>query len=86
MEKQNNETKSLNYDYQELDEYLSRMISPVELDEYFRGAHTAFTRVLQLLVCTEQMQDLSFMPEETGFRTLDEFFQILGNLEKEGES
>ncbi len=86
MKQQNNETKPFNYDYQELDEYLSKMISPAELDEYFRGVHTAFTRVLQLLVCTGEMQDLSFMPEETGFRNLDEFFQILGNLEEGGES
>lgn len=82
MEKQNNETKQLTYDYHELDEYLSKMIEPDTLDQYFRGLHTAFTRVLQDFVCTGESNDLAFMPEESQVRLLDEFFQIIGRLNK----
>ena len=60
------------------------MIDPDILDQYFRGFHTAFIHVLQLLVCTGKMQELSFMPEETEVRNLDELFQILGQLKKKG--
>ena len=75
---------TLAYDYAKLDEYLTKITDPHSLDQDFRGFHTAFTHVLQLLVCTREMQDLFFTPEETNARTLDEFFQILGQLQKKG--
>ena len=74
--------QNLTYDYAKLDEYLTKMIDPDTLDQSFRGFHTAFTLILQLLVCTGEMQELSFKTEATEVRDLDELFQILGQLKK----
>ena len=60
--------QNLTYDYAKLDEHQTKTIDPHYLDQYFHGLHPTFTRVLQHLVCTGELQDLAFMPEESQVR------------------
>ena len=80
------ERTQLTFDYQKLDEYLTKWIDPQRLNELFRILHCEFTKTLIIAYNEGSSQGNAVNDELLSLTSLDEFFHILGNLEKGGES
>ncbi len=78
--------QKLTYDYTKLDEYL-KFIDPETLDQYFRALHSQFTKTLIIAFNLDSSSSGEAIDDDARYvGRLDEFFQILGNLEKGGKS
>lgn len=78
--------QKLTYDYQKLDEYLTKMIEPQGLNELFRILHCEFTKTLIIAYNMDSSGSNAVNDHLLSITSLDEFFHILGTMEKGGES
>lgn len=79
--------QKLNFDYTELDEFLSQVIDPQQLDQEFRTLQTSYAQVLVIAFNEKDPKyQVQISDSAQGLRILDEFFRILGQIKKGGES
>lgn len=76
----------MTYDYEKLDEYLAEWIDPQRLNELFRILHCEFTKTLIIAHNMDSSSGNAVNDHLLSITSLDELFQILGNMKKGGES